>query len=142
MFKNELGEAAGITAKLHVSDNTKPYFCKARPMLHALRNKIELELQCLLDQKVIEPVQMSGWAAHIVPILKLDELIRICGDYKFTINRAAKPNVYPTVPLPGEMIFLIDTLDNSPVTATQIKTWTNNDNDTVLLKVRDLVLQG
>ena len=64
-------------------------------MPHALRNKIELELQRLLDQKVIEPVQMSEWATPIVPILKPDGSIRICGDYKLTINRAAKPDVYP-----------------------------------------------
>ena len=31
VFKDELGEAVRITAKLHVSTNTKPYFCRARP---------------------------------------------------------------------------------------------------------------
>ena len=65
MFKDELGEAVGITAKLHVSTNTKPYFCRARPVPHSLRHKIEEELQRLQDQKVIEPVQMSEWAAPI-----------------------------------------------------------------------------
>lgn len=38
---------------------------------------------------------MSEWAAPIVPVLKPDGAIRICGDYKLTINRAAKPDVYP-----------------------------------------------
>lgn len=44
VFNEELGEAKGITAKLHVSPNTQPYFCRARPVPHALRAKIELEL--------------------------------------------------------------------------------------------------
>ena len=40
-------------------------------------------------------VTMSDWAAPIVPVLKPDSSIRICGDYKFTINKAAKQDVYP-----------------------------------------------
>ena len=39
MFKDELGEAVGITAELHVSTNTKPYFCRVRPVPHALKSK-------------------------------------------------------------------------------------------------------
>ena len=95
VFSTELGEAKGMTAKLHVSNNTKPYFCRARPVPHALKGKVEQELERLKQQKVIEPVQMSEWAAPIVPVLKTDGSIRICGDYKMTINRAAKPDVYP-----------------------------------------------
>lgn len=38
---------------------------------------------------------MSEWAAPIVPVLKPDGTIRICGDYKVTVNKAAKPDVYP-----------------------------------------------
>ena len=53
------------------------------------------ELDRLEQQKVIEPVQMSEWAAPIVPVMKPDGSIRICGDYKLTINQAAKPDVYP-----------------------------------------------
>ena len=95
VFKEELGEAVGITEKLHVSTNIKPYFCRARPVPHARKSKIEQELQCLQDQKVIEPVQMSEWAAPIVPVLKPDGSIRLCGDYKLTVNKVAKPDVYP-----------------------------------------------
>ena len=64
-------------------------------MPHALKVKVEQALQQLMDQKVIEPVAMSDWAAPIVPVLKLDGSIRICGDYKITINKAAKQDVYP-----------------------------------------------
>ena len=47
----------------------------------------------------------------------------------------------PTLVLePGETIFLMDTLESSPVTATQIKMWTASD--PVLSRVKTLVLQG
>ena len=75
--------------------NTKPYFCRARPIPHALKGKVEQELERLKQQKVIEPVQMSEWAAPIVPVLKTDGSIQICGNIKMIVNRAAKPDVYP-----------------------------------------------
>lgn len=92
IFKDKLGEAKGIKAKLHVNDNVKPSFCRARAVPHALKTKVEQALQQLVDQKVKESVPMS---ALIVPVLKPDGSIRICGDYKVTINRATKQDVYP-----------------------------------------------
>jgi len=41
------------------------------------------------------PVEFSQWAAPIVPIVKGDGTIRICGDYKLTVNGAAKTDSYP-----------------------------------------------
>lgn len=44
---------------------------------------------------VIETVKFSKWAARIVPVLKSDRKIRICGDYKTTINQASQTEFYP-----------------------------------------------
>ena len=44
---------------------------------------------------VFEPVEYSDWAAPIVPVVKTDRSIRICGDYKVTVNQAAKLDKYP-----------------------------------------------
>ena len=38
---------------------------------------------------------MSDWAAPIVPVLKRDSSVRICGDHKLTVNQAAKLDPYP-----------------------------------------------
>ena len=35
---------------------------------------------------VIEKVRYSEWAAPIVPVVKPDNSIRVCGDYKVTVN--------------------------------------------------------
>ena len=37
----------------------------------------------------------SNWAAPIVPVLKHDGSIRLCGDYRVTVNQAAKVDTYP-----------------------------------------------
>ena len=44
---------------------------------------------------MIETVQFSDWAAPVVPVVKPDNSVRLCGDYKVTINRVAKLDVYP-----------------------------------------------
>ena len=37
----------------------------------------------------------ADWAAPIVPIVKEDGTVRICGDYKLTVNQASKLESYP-----------------------------------------------
>ena len=68
-------------------------FCRARTVPHELKVKVEQALQQLIDQKVIESVTTSDWAAPTVPVLKSDSSIRICGNYKVTINEAAKQDM-------------------------------------------------
>jgi hypothetical protein len=95
VFKSELGTLNGVEAKIHIDPQAKPIFYKARTVPLALRQKVERELERLEKQGVIEPVQFSDWAAPIVPVEKRDGNIRICGDYKLTVNRAAQTEVYP-----------------------------------------------
>ena len=95
VFGPELGCVQGTTAKLQVDPEAAPRFCKARTVPYALRSRVEQELQRLVSQGVIEQVEFSDWAAPIVPIVKPDGSIRICGDYKTTVNRVAKLDPYP-----------------------------------------------
>ena len=44
---------------------------------------------------IIEPVPFSEWAAPIVPVMKQDGTVRICGDYKLTVNKVSKTDSYP-----------------------------------------------
>ena len=53
------------------------------------------ELDRLIKKELIQPVTNSRWAAAIVPVLKPDQSVRICGDYKLTVNKAARLDTYP-----------------------------------------------
>ena len=57
---------------------------------------MEKELDCLVQQEILEPVQFADLAAPIVPVLKSDKKsLRICGDFKMTVNSASKLDAYP-----------------------------------------------
>ena len=49
----------------------------------------------MVKQGVIEPISFSEWADPIVPVLKKDGTVRICGDYKLSVNQASKVDSYP-----------------------------------------------
>ena len=72
--------------KLYVKESVKPVFCKPRPVPFALQQGVEEELNRLENVGIIQPVRSSSWATPIVPVPKKNGDIRICGDFKVTIN--------------------------------------------------------
>ena len=64
-------------------------------MPYTLRNKIEAELERLQSDNIVEPMKFSEWAAPIVPVLKPDGSVRICGDYKVMENKVSQLDNYP-----------------------------------------------
>ena len=62
-------------------------------------DKVNKELERLQQQGIIKPAQFSEWAAPIVPLLKSDGTIRICGDYRLTVNQASLVDTYPIPPM-------------------------------------------
>ena len=99
VFKDELGLVKGMTAEIHVhgSSSTSPIFQSSECAVRLTRKGGE-ELERLERDGIIQPVQFSNWAAPIVPVVpvvKRDGAVRICGDYKVTINRATETNTYP-----------------------------------------------
>ena len=95
VFGEGLGCVQGVQAKIHIKPNTQPKFWRARSVPFAVRKRVEEELDRLLDEGVISPVQHSEWATPIVPVVKKNGTIRICGDYKVTLNRVAVVESYP-----------------------------------------------
>ena len=95
LFKDGLGKLKDVEAKLYVDKEAMPRCFKPRSVPFALRAKVDNELQRLQATGVIVPIEHSDWAAPIVPVLKTNGEVRICGDYKLTVNKAAKVDQYP-----------------------------------------------
>ncbi|XP_021371365.1 uncharacterized protein K02A2.6-like [Mizuhopecten yessoensis] len=85
-IKRKLGTVKGITASIKLKDNAQPKFFKARTVPNALKDQIARELERLEAAGIVEKVDSSDWATPIVPVMKPDGSIRICGDFKITIN--------------------------------------------------------
>ena len=61
-----------------------------------------MELKRLEDSGVVEKVTYSDYATPVVPIMKPDGSVRICGDYKITINPLLDVPEHP-MPKPAEL---------------------------------------
>ncbi|XP_011699447.1 PREDICTED: uncharacterized protein LOC105456824 [Wasmannia auropunctata] len=75
-----------VEAHLKVKDNAKPVFLKSRAVSFKLKEKIEVELDNMVKSGILEKVESSKWATPIVPVLKKNGQIRICGDFSVTVN--------------------------------------------------------
>ncbi|XP_014364079.2 uncharacterized protein LOC106715315 [Papilio machaon] len=80
--------------KLYLKNDT-PVFVKARSIPIALRKPVEEELERLQRDDVIYKVERSDYGTPIVPVIKSNGNIRLCGDYKITINPLLKDYHYP-----------------------------------------------
>ena len=95
VFDTKLGCLQGTKVTIHVNKDITPKFCKPRTVAFAYKQKVSDELDRLVNEGVLKPVSFSKWATPIVPVLKSNGQIRVCGDYKQTINKVAKTDVYP-----------------------------------------------
>ena len=70
IFKPELRTVKGVKAKLHLKENAKPVFQRARPVPYALRPAVEEELKRMESDGVLKPIEVSDWATPIFCVPK------------------------------------------------------------------------
>ena len=102
VFTDELGLIKPFQAKLLVDATARPKFYRPRSVPFALRSTVEEELDRLERSGVLEKVDHSDWAAPIVVVPKKDGRVRLCGDYKVTVNPVLDVDQYP-LPRPTDL---------------------------------------
>ena len=90
VFQEGIGVLKGIKAHLFLQDGASPVFCKSRNIPYALQKGVRDELDRLERDGIISRVESSLWATPIVPVVKADGSIRVCGDFKTTVNPQLK----------------------------------------------------
>ena len=85
VFRAELGTLKDTFVNILLKEKVQPKFFKAQPVPYAVKAQTEEELHRLVENGV----------SSIVPVPKDDGTVRICGDNKLTVNRAAEWDSYP-----------------------------------------------
>ena len=88
-------EQSKTSKRINVKREAKLKFSKARSVPFALQEVVETEIDRLEEIGVLGSVSYSEWASQITIVTKPDGTVRICGDYKNTINPVIENDIYP-----------------------------------------------
>ena len=92
----------GFKVKLNVEPNASPKSVQARTVPFAMKDVVEAQIDKMEKEGIVKSVSFSHWVSPIVIVPKPCGNIRICGDYKRTINPVIKNDTYPQ-PTPEEL---------------------------------------
>ena len=92
---SSVGNLKDVQVSIDIVEDAVPKYCKARSIPFALKEKVDTELDRLVKEKIIEPIKYSKWAAPVVPVLKPNKTVRLCGDYRLTCNKVLLIDKYP-----------------------------------------------
>ena len=95
LFSDNLGEMKGYQAKIHVKPGSIQKFSKAINVPFALQEAVSNQLDRLEKEGIIRSITYSEWASPIAVVPKPDGNIRICADYKNTVNPYMEADQYP-----------------------------------------------
>ena len=95
LFKLGLGCCTIARASLILRETTESKYCKPRKLPFAIKPVVGAELDGLEKDGVTERVSHSDWATPIVVACKSTGKVRICGDFKVTLNPMLKSDVHP-----------------------------------------------
>lgn len=95
VFSPGIGKFNKGIIKLSVKPEAQPVHCRPRPVPYALRDRIDAELDRMMSEGIISPVETSDWGTPVVPVIKRSGDIRLCGDFKITLNPVLEDDKYP-----------------------------------------------
>ncbi|UYV84910.1 K02A2.6-like [Cordylochernes scorpioides] len=65
------------------------------PVPFSIKEKIDKELDRLEKSQIIEKVNASDWSTPLVTVIKSNGELRLCGDFKNTLNNCIEDEKYP-----------------------------------------------
>ena len=95
VFSAAVGKIQGYKAVIRLKEGTKPIFKKSRSVAYALQPALETELTRMQQEGILEPIERSEWATPLVIVPKSNGRLRVCGDFKVTINKCVETKTYP-----------------------------------------------
>ncbi|XP_052750764.1 uncharacterized protein K02A2.6-like [Galleria mellonella] len=102
LFDDQLGKVKNYEVNIHIKPGTQPKHLPPRPVKFSLKKNIEIELKRLVDTGIVTEIDPNitpvEWATPTVNVIKTNGQVRICGDYRSTLNPVLITHAHP-VPL-------------------------------------------
>ena len=95
LFEDSEGKITSTKAHITLKEQAQPVFQKARPVPYTLKKPLEDTLDELEREGVLIKADHSSWESPVVLVPKPDKSIRMCEDYKVSINPWVKTDGYP-----------------------------------------------
>ena len=99
VFKEGTGTIRNHKAIIHLKHSAEPKIFRPRRVPFALQGAIEKEIDRLVSSDILEPVDPTitpiEWASPLVVSVKSNGKIRLCGDFKVTINKFIHSDHHP-----------------------------------------------
>ena len=103
VFQTTPGVMTKQKARLSLKLGVQPVFRRAYSVPFALKDKVGRELDQLEECGINRRIEHAEWAAPIVPVVKSDGSLRICGNYKMSVNPHLNVDQYP-LPKPADIM--------------------------------------
>ncbi|XP_045466783.1 uncharacterized protein K02A2.6-like [Harmonia axyridis] len=94
LFDNSPSKYKDKSIKLTFKKDYQPIQCKPYHVPFALKDKVDAEIDRLVRIGNLEQVEVSEWATPVVPVVK-GEGVRLCGNFKLTVNPQIIVKRYP-----------------------------------------------
>ena len=91
VFEEGLGTISEFEASIYLKDGAVPKSFPPQPVPHAFRGQVETELERLEREGIIRKVDHAEWASPTVIGRKKNGSIRLCADFKVSINPFIEP---------------------------------------------------
>lgn len=95
VFEQRVGKVPNYECKLLLKKGAAPRFLKHRVVPYALRTAVENELEKLENNGIITKIENSQWGTPLVPIVKDVDNVRLCADYRNTVNNQLEDDHFP-----------------------------------------------
>ncbi len=102
VFSPKLGKSTTFEAHIQMKPGAQSKFFKARPVPVAHREQVNQQLSKMIEEGVVKKTNFSDWATPLVLVKKADGSIRVCGDFKSTVNAQLQIDKYP-IPKPEDL---------------------------------------